>query len=81
MFRSVDTDGSGSIEFKEFVEVMTHMESHVLGPHGKGKAECTPSPPAAEKDGQKGKKKPFEQLPFRMVAMAYRRRKILNATF
>ena len=63
MFDEVDEDGSGEIDFHEFVEVMTHtMEQQT------------------HEENEEASEKQEKPLPFPMMAMAYRRRKLMEAT-
>uniref|UniRef100_A0A7S0QZ49 EF-hand domain-containing protein n=1 Tax=Pyramimonas obovata TaxID=1411642 RepID=A0A7S0QZ49_9CHLO len=71
MFNSVDSDNSGEIDFKEFVEVMTSTLE-------KRRSQATDGHYKRQPPQAKQKAKP---LPFKMLAMAYRRRKLINSTF
>mmetsp|Transcript_10154 Transcript_10154/g.17456 ORF Transcript_10154/g.17456 Transcript_10154/m.17456 type:complete len:779 (+) Transcript_10154:151-2487(+) len=68
LFDEVDEDGSGEIEFEEFVEVMTMVEVDAADkPEGEEPAE--------------GAEKESKPLPFPLLALAYRRRKLMEGTF
>lgn len=71
MFAEVDDDGSGEIEFEEFIQIMTNVNEK-LGDDNSPAAADEDKPPEEESE---------RPLPFPMMAMAYKRRKLMEAAF
>jgi len=71
MFAEVDDDGSGEIEFEEFIQIMTNVNEKLGDDNG----------PAAADEDKPPEEESERPLPFPMMAMAYKRRKLMEAAF
>ena len=79
MLQAVDRDGSGEVEFPEFVEIMTTRLTSVNSDENQGAGDmyADAKDPAGSNKNDAAKK--ADTVPFQLLATAYRRKKMMDA--